>query len=90
MELQLPAYTTATVTPDPSHICDLHHGSQQRWILNPLSRAKDQTRKLMVPRWIHFRCITRELPELVFSHCKASVQRELLETPKIVQEQEVI
>ena len=24
-ELQLPAYTTATATLDPSHICDLHH-----------------------------------------------------------------
>jgi len=25
LELQLPAYTTATVTPDPSCIYDLHH-----------------------------------------------------------------
>ena len=24
LELQLPAYTTATANPDPSHICDLH------------------------------------------------------------------
>ena len=24
-ELQLPAYTTATATWDPSHLCDLHH-----------------------------------------------------------------
>ena len=24
-ELQRPAYTTAIATPDPSHICDLHH-----------------------------------------------------------------
>ena len=24
-ELQLPAYTTATATPDPSHVCNLHH-----------------------------------------------------------------
>ena len=23
LELQLPAYTTATATPDPSHVCDL-------------------------------------------------------------------
>ena len=28
-ELQLPAYTTATVTPDLSHICELHHSSLQ-------------------------------------------------------------
>ena len=32
-ELQLPAYTTATATPYPSHICDIHHISQQHWIL---------------------------------------------------------
>ena len=25
LELQLLAYTTATATLDPSHICDLHH-----------------------------------------------------------------
>ena len=36
-ELQLPAYATATATWDPGHICDLHHSSQQRWNLNPLS-----------------------------------------------------
>ena len=28
LELQLPAYTTATTTQDPSHICNLHHSSQ--------------------------------------------------------------
>ena len=31
----------ATATPDPSHICHLHHSSQQCWILNPLRKAKD-------------------------------------------------
>ena len=40
-ELQLPAYTTATATPDPSHVCDLHHCSQQCRILNPLSKARN-------------------------------------------------
>uniref|UniRef100_A0A8D1AT14 asparaginase n=2 Tax=Sus scrofa TaxID=9823 RepID=A0A8D1AT14_PIG len=39
-ELQLPAYTTATATPDPSHGCDRHHSSWRRWILNPLSEAR--------------------------------------------------
>ena len=43
LELQLPAYTTATATPDPSHICHLHCSLQQRLILNPLSKARDQT-----------------------------------------------
>ena len=46
-ELQLPAYTTATATPDPSRICNLHHSSQQYQILNPLSEAKDRTHILM-------------------------------------------
>ena len=41
-ELQLPAYTTATATRDPSYICDLHHSSWQHWILNPLSEARDR------------------------------------------------
>ena len=43
-ELQLPAQVTATATLDLSHICDLHHSSWQRQILNPLSEARDQTR----------------------------------------------
>ena len=42
-QLQLPAHTTATATPDPSHVCDLHHPSQQHWTLNPLSEARDPT-----------------------------------------------
>ena len=42
-ELQLPAYTTATATPDTSHVCNLHHSSWQHQILNPLTEAKDQT-----------------------------------------------
>ena len=49
-ELQLPAYTTATATQDPSCICHLHHSSQQCQILNRLSRARDQTHILMDTR----------------------------------------
>ena len=48
-ELQLPAYTTATARSDLSHICDLHHSSWQRQILNPLSEARDPTLNLTVP-----------------------------------------
>ena len=40
-ELQLPAYTMATATQDPSLVCDLHHSSRQCWILNPLIEARD-------------------------------------------------
>ena len=46
-ELQLPAYTTATITQDPSHNCDLHHSSQQCHIPFPLSEARDRTHILM-------------------------------------------
>ena len=46
-ELQLPACTTATATPDLSHICNLHHSPRQCWILKPLSEVRDGTRILM-------------------------------------------
>ena len=48
-ELQLLAYTTATATWDVSHIHDLHHSSQQHWILKPLNKAGDWTCILMDP-----------------------------------------
>ena len=41
-ELQLPAYTTALATWDPSHISDLLRRLWQRWILQTLSEARDQ------------------------------------------------
>ena len=45
--VQLLAYATATVTQDPSHICDLHHSSRQCQTLNPPSEARDGTCILM-------------------------------------------
>ena len=47
-ELQLPAYATATATPDPSCVFELHPSLQQRWILNPLSKARDPTHILWI------------------------------------------
>ena len=46
-ELQVPAYTTATVTVDQSQMCDLCFTLWQLGILNPLSEARDQTCILM-------------------------------------------
>ena len=46
-KLQLPAYTAAIAMKNLSHVYDLHHSSQQRWILDPLIEARDQTHVLM-------------------------------------------
>ena len=53
LELQLPAYTTATALPDLSCICDLHHSSWQHQILNPLRKARHQTYILMDTSQVH-------------------------------------
>ena len=66
LEPQLLAYTTAIATQDLSHVCDLHHSSQQRWILDPLREARDRTQNLMVPSWIRFRCATMGTPCNIF------------------------
>ena len=73
MELQLPAYTTAIATSDLSRVCDLHHGSRQRQILNPLREARDRTRSLMVPSWIRFHCATTGTPLSLFCKLLLSV-----------------
>ena len=52
-ELQLPAYITATATQNPSRICDLHHSSQQRQILNTLNKVRDRTCILMDASQVH-------------------------------------
>ena len=59
-ELHLPA----TATRDPSHVCDLHHSSRQRWILNPLSEARDPTHILMETSWVRYHWATTGTPVL--------------------------
>ena len=49
---KLPAYSTATATPDPVDSCDLHHSSRQRPILNPLSWARDGTHIFTDTAWV--------------------------------------
>ena len=46
LELQLPAYTTATAMQDLSCICDLRRNVWLSQILKPLNEARDQTRIL--------------------------------------------
>ena len=53
-KLQLPIYTTATAMPDLSHVCDLCHSSRHCWILNPQSKAWDQTHVLMDTSQVHY------------------------------------
>ena len=61
-ELQLLAYTTDTATQDLSCVCNLQNSSRQCRILNPLSKARDQTQNLMVPSWIYFHCAMAGTP----------------------------
>ena len=47
LELLMLAYSTATAMPDLSRVFKLYHSSQQLWILNPQSEARDGTCILM-------------------------------------------
>ena len=76
LELQLPAYATATPTHDPSRVCDPHRSQWQSRILNPLREARDQTGNLTVPSRIHFTCSMMGTPDVslyVFPSCLSSV-----------------
>ena len=61
-ELQLPAYARTTATPDLSHVCELQNSSQQHWILNPLSKARDWPCILMDTAWVHYHWATTGTP----------------------------
>ena len=65
-ELLLSADARTTATPDLSHVCDLYHSSRPRWILNPLSKARDQTCNLMVASQTCFCCSTMGTPKAFF------------------------
>ena len=54
LQLQLPVFTKATATRDPSWVCDLHHSSWQHRILNPLNGARNQTQIIMDTSWFPY------------------------------------
>ena len=66
-ELHLLAWGTATSTPDPSCICNLHHSSWHHRILNPLVKTRDWTHNLMIPSRICFFCAMTWTPPLTFN-----------------------
>ena len=57
-ELHLLAMATAMTMQDPNHVCNLYHSSGKHWILNPLSKARDQTHILMDTTQVHYHCAT--------------------------------
>ena len=61
-ELQPLAFTTATAMPDSSCICNLHHSSWERRILNPLSEARERICVLMDTSQFCFRCAKTGTP----------------------------
>ena len=72
-ELPLPAFTTATATRDPSHICLLHHTSQQPQIPDTLSKARDRTHLLMDTSQICFCCATMVTLVVAFLTCISQI-----------------
>ena len=52
LELQLLAYATAAATANQRCICDLHHSSWQRRVLNPLNEARNGTESSGILVWI--------------------------------------
>jgi len=70
--LQLPAYTTATATQDPSHICNLYHSSWQHWILNPLNKTRDQNHIFMDASQVHYHWATMGTPLPMLLNLKLS------------------
>ena len=70
LELQLSATATATAMPDLSCISSLCQSSWQHWIINSLSKARDQTHILMDFSWVPYhRATTGTLKLKTFVNC---------------------
>ena len=64
LELQRPAYTTATVMPDMSHVWHLNCNSRQHQILNLMSEAKGQTCILINTNQVCYSLATMGTPKI--------------------------
>ena len=56
---------TATAMPGPSHVCDVDRSSQQCWVFNPLSGARNLTSNLMDTSQVYYTEPQWETAELV-------------------------
>ena len=65
--------------PDQSCVCDLYHSSQQCWILNPLSKARDESHILRDTSWVHYHWATMGTPSWVIN--MAMVRRDFNYVP---------
>ena len=74
LELLLSAYATAAAMQDQSHICNLCHSSQQHWVTDPLSEARDQTCILMDSSQICFCCANMGTSPVCFVLLKISLK----------------
>ena len=81
LKLQLTAYTTATAMLYPGLVCDLHHSSHQCQILNPLSKARDQTCVLMDPGRVRYLQATAGTPNFLPKVLSACLLSKLKEKP---------
>ena len=62
LEPQLPASATTTAMRDLIYIFNLHHSSQQCWILNPLIEARNLTHILLHSTQVHYHWATTGTP----------------------------
>ena len=51
----------------PKHVCNLYHSSWQHWILNPLSKARNQTHILIDTSRVHYHWATMGTPGSFFN-----------------------
>ena len=84
LELQMPAYTTATARQDPSHICDLNHSSWQCWITSSFVFNPRRMVTAVLKGYWEARRLNRPL-DLSEAHLQALEQKYQLDPEKLKQ-----